>query len=104
MRSSVVPSGGFTTLDGELYYRISAYHFMPPFLMCLATDTDLWMFAASGGGLTAGRVDAEGSLFPYLTVDQLHDAGVIGPSDGPKGREVLVSMDELEAICGAGPA
>ena len=37
-------------------------------------------------------------------VDQLHDAGVIGPSDGPKGREVLVSMDELDAICGAGPA
>ena len=37
-------------------------------------------------------------------VDQLHDAGVIGPPDGPKGREVLVSMDELEAICGAGPA
>ncbi len=36
-------------------------------------------------------------------VDQLHDAGVIGPSDGPKGREVLVSMDELDAICGAGP-
>ncbi|MEX2471023.1 MAG: DNA translocase FtsK [Gemmatimonadota bacterium] len=37
-------------------------------------------------------------------VDQLHDAGVIGPSDGPKGRELLVSMDELDAICGAGPA
>jgi DNA segregation ATPase FtsK/SpoIIIE, S-DNA-T family len=37
-------------------------------------------------------------------VDQLQDAGVIGPSDGPKGREVLVSMDELDAICGAGPA
>ncbi len=37
-------------------------------------------------------------------VDQLHDAGVIGASDGSKGREVLVSMDELDAICGAGPA
>jgi S-DNA-T family DNA segregation ATPase FtsK/SpoIIIE len=35
-------------------------------------------------------------------VDQLHDAGVLGPSDGSKGREVLVSMDELDAICGAG--
>lgn len=35
-------------------------------------------------------------------VDQLHDAGVLGPSDGSKGREVLVSLDELDAICGAG--
>jgi len=35
-------------------------------------------------------------------VDQLHDAGVLGPSDGSKGREVLVSMDELDAICGVG--
>jgi DNA segregation ATPase FtsK/SpoIIIE, S-DNA-T family len=36
-------------------------------------------------------------------VDQLHDAGVLGPSDGSKGREVLVSMGELDAICGSGP-
>ena len=35
-------------------------------------------------------------------VDQLFDTGVLGPSDGSKGREVLVSMDELDAICGAG--
>jgi len=33
-------------------------------------------------------------------VDQLFDAGVLGPSDGSKGREVLVSMDELDSICG----
>ncbi|MDA0328519.1 MAG: DNA translocase FtsK 4TM domain-containing protein [Gemmatimonadetes bacterium] len=33
-------------------------------------------------------------------VDQLHDAGVLGPSDGAKGREVLVSMGELDSICG----
>ena len=35
-------------------------------------------------------------------VDQLQDAGVLGPPDGSKGREVLVSMEELDAICGAG--
>jgi len=35
-------------------------------------------------------------------VDQLHDAGVLGPSDGSKGREVLVTMDDLDAICGPG--
>jgi S-DNA-T family DNA segregation ATPase FtsK/SpoIIIE len=37
-------------------------------------------------------------------VDQLFDTGVLGPSDGAKGREVLVSMDELDAICGTGSA
>ncbi|NNF12509.1 MAG: hypothetical protein HKN72_04775 [Gemmatimonadetes bacterium] len=34
--------------------------------------------------------------------DQLQDAGVLGPSEGAKGREVLVTMDELDDICGPG--
>ena len=29
-------------------------------------------------------------------VDQLHDAGVLGPSEGSKGREVLMMLDELK--------
>lgn len=33
-------------------------------------------------------------------VDQLHDAGVLGPPEGSKGREILVGMDQLDAICG----
>ena len=33
-------------------------------------------------------------------VDQLHDAGILGPSEGSKAREVLVGLDELETICG----
>jgi hypothetical protein len=66
--------GGFVVQDGENAYRITGYRRLPPFLMSLASDADLWMFVTSGGGLTAGRVDADGSLFPYLTVDQLHDA------------------------------
>ena len=61
-------------LDGQEYYRISGYHRMAPFLMSLASESDLWMSVTSRGGLTAGRVDADHSLFPYLTVDQLHDA------------------------------
>ena len=32
-------------------------------------------------------------------VDQLHDAGVLGPSEGSKAREVLVGPDELDRIC-----
>jgi len=35
-------------------------------------------------------------------VDQLHDAGILGPSEGSKAREVLVGLDELETICGHG--
>ena len=69
-----LPQGSFVTLAGEEWYRIAACHRLPPFLVSLASDVDLWMFVTSGGGLTAGRVDADGALFPYLTVDQLHDA------------------------------
>jgi hypothetical protein len=69
-----IPGGGFVDVDGEILYRISSYDRMNPFLMSIPSATDLWMFITSGGGLTAGRVDADGSLFPYLTVDQLHDA------------------------------
>ena len=32
-------------------------------------------------------------------VDQLHEAGVLGPSEGSKAREVLVGMDALDLIC-----
>lgn len=35
-------------------------------------------------------------------VDQLHDAGVLGPSDGSKGREVLMMMEELDQLMGGG--
>jgi S-DNA-T family DNA segregation ATPase FtsK/SpoIIIE len=32
-------------------------------------------------------------------VDQLEDAGVLGPQDGSKAREVLMTLGELEALC-----
>jgi S-DNA-T family DNA segregation ATPase FtsK/SpoIIIE len=35
-------------------------------------------------------------------VDQLQDSGVLGPSDGSKGRELLMTYDELEAFLGGG--
>jgi S-DNA-T family DNA segregation ATPase FtsK/SpoIIIE len=31
-------------------------------------------------------------------VDQLQEAGVLGPSEGAKGREVLLGLDELDAM------
>lgn len=35
-------------------------------------------------------------------VDQLHDAGVLGPSEGSKGREVLMMLDELDQFMAGG--
>jgi S-DNA-T family DNA segregation ATPase FtsK/SpoIIIE len=36
-------------------------------------------------------------------VDQLHAAGVLGPPDGSKPREVLVGLDSLDRICREAP-
>ena len=33
-------------------------------------------------------------------IDQLHNAGVLGPPDGSKPREVLVGLESIDAICG----
>ncbi len=33
-------------------------------------------------------------------IDQLHDAGVLGPPDGSKPRDVLVGLEDLDRICG----
>jgi DNA segregation ATPase FtsK/SpoIIIE, S-DNA-T family len=33
-------------------------------------------------------------------IDQLHNAGVLGPPDGSKPREVLVGMESVDNICG----
>jgi S-DNA-T family DNA segregation ATPase FtsK/SpoIIIE len=33
-------------------------------------------------------------------IDQLHQAGVLGPPDGSKPREVLLGLESLSAVCG----
>ncbi|MGO8671508.1 MAG: hypothetical protein ACLQVD_09125 [Capsulimonadaceae bacterium] len=69
-----------TLLDGEPLYRINRYDAMPAFLMSLVSDGDLWMYVSSYGALTAGRVDEERCLFPYVTDDQLfRSTGQAGP-------------------------
>ena len=37
------PTGGFVSVEGEDFYRISAYHRMPSFFMNIPSDTDLWL-------------------------------------------------------------
>ena len=33
-------------------------------------------------------------------IDQLHYAGILGPPDGSKPRDVLVGFDQLDEYCG----
>jgi len=73
-------TGSFVSAFGGRYYRISDVQTMATFFMNVATPSNLWLFLASNGGLTAGRCDAENALFPYQTVDKIYDsAGVTGP-------------------------
>ena len=53
---------------------------MGPFFLTVVSSSDHWMFVSSRGGLTAGRRDADGALFPYTTDDRVHDSsGSRGP-------------------------
>jgi len=65
------PTGIYVELLGETYFRISHYDQMPPFFMSLVSGTDHWLFIASTGGLTAGRINADSALFPYETEDKI---------------------------------
>ncbi len=65
--------GDFVEIDKESFYRISNYHHMPDFFLNIVSNADHWMFLSSNGSLTAGRVDRDNALFPYYTVDKIHD-------------------------------
>ena len=67
-------SGEFVDVEGERHYVIRNVDRMPPFLVSVISSADHWLFVSSTGGLTAGRVSPDTALFPYVTVDKLHDA------------------------------
>jgi len=60
-------------IDDEEYFKISNVDNMPTFFMSIVSDSNHWMFIASNGGVTAGRTNAEHSLFPYYTEDKIKD-------------------------------
>ena len=66
-------SGEFTEFKGERYYVINNVDKMPAFFISLVSDSDHWLFISSNGGLTAGRVSPNSALFPYVTVDKIHE-------------------------------
>ena len=67
-------TGEFIVLDGERYYAITNVDKMAPFFISVVSNSDHWLFASSTGGLTAGRVSPETALFPYITVDRIHES------------------------------
>ncbi|MGB3590774.1 MAG: hypothetical protein WBA16_03730 [Nonlabens sp.] len=66
--------GALVELNGEKYYKISNSDMMRPFFMSIISNSNHWMFVSSNGGLTAGRQNAESSLFPYYTDDKITEA------------------------------
>ncbi|TYA84324.1 hypothetical protein [Seonamhaeicola marinus] len=70
-------NGNLVTLKNETYYKISNCDNMRPFLMSIVSDSNHWMFISSNGGLSAGRKNAEYSLFPYYTDDKLTEMAEI---------------------------
>lgn len=64
-------------IDGEMFYQISNSDEMRPFLMSIVSDSDHWMFISSNGGLSAGRKNAQFSLFPYYTDDKITESSDI---------------------------
>ena len=67
-------TGAFVTVAGERYYVIENVDKMSPFFISVVSDSDHWMFIASNGGLTAGRVSPDTALFPYITVDRIYES------------------------------
>jgi hypothetical protein len=69
--------GHFVERDGEEFYVIEGIQNMDPFFMSIVSNSDHWMFISSNGALTAGRKKPGIALFPYYTVDKIHDSADI---------------------------
>ncbi len=65
--------GEFVEIENEKFYKISNYNQMPDFFMTIVSNSDHWMFISSNGSLSAGRMDRNNALFPYYSVDKIHD-------------------------------
>ena len=69
------PVGGeVVEIGGVPFYRIANVDRMDPFFVTVVSAADHWLFASSTGALTAGRRSPDHALFPYETVDKIHDA------------------------------
>ncbi len=87
-------SGSIVDFWEDAYYKISNYDRMPPFLISIVSDSDLWMFISSNGALTAGRRNPDNALFPYYTDDRIHDSHDITGSK----TILLVTIDDRKYL------
>jgi len=87
---AVEVEGRFVEIENEKFYRISNSNLMPDFFMTIVSNSDHWMFISSNGSLSAGRKDRNNALFPYYTVDKIHDSRDITGSK----TYLLVGKDE----------
>ena len=91
--ADISADGEFVLFDDIEMFRITDYDRMPPFLVSVVSDSDHWLYVSTSGGLAAGRVEPERSLFPYETDDRLFRAG---DSTGPF-TVLRVRQDDTEA-------
>ena len=63
--------GRQATIDGEQYVCITNVDALPPFLMSVVSSGDQWLFVGSNTPFTSGRINPDGGMFPYQTVDKL---------------------------------
>ncbi len=68
--------GEFVDFDNERHYAIRNVDRMPPFFITVVSNVDHWLFASSTGGVTAGRASPDTALFPYVTVDKIHESNL----------------------------
>jgi hypothetical protein len=88
--SSTKVEGEFVNIQNEKFYKITNYDQMADFFMTIVSDSDHWIFISSNGSLSAGRKNRDNALFPYYTVDKIHDyCGITGSK-----TIVRVEMDE----------
>ncbi len=79
-KKTALPQSGFVTIGNERFFKIADSTRMPSFFMNISSDSDLWLFITSNGGLTSGRVNSGKAIFPYVTTDKLADSiGITGP-------------------------
>jgi len=67
-------SGKFVSVEGDKYYQIKNVDQMNPFFISVVSASDHWLFISSTGSLSAGRIRPENALFPYKSVDYIHES------------------------------
>jgi len=77
-------------INGEKFLKITHSDSLRPFFMSVVSDSNHWMFISSNGGLTAGRRNAEFSLFPYYTDDKITE------SADYTGSKTIIKVKEHE--------